>query len=151
MAQSDQAGIKDEIRQSIRKLFRAENGPGGHDPRDYIVSPDSTPESIRAVADGILASDYLPITRGKGQVDRSRDDTLAKIAGASRSFRRHVDRAEIEVDLFLDGRMAIARTLLPATDSSVDPPAESSYRNLHVFLKRDNEWKCVAWQVTKVQ
>jgi ketosteroid isomerase-like protein len=151
MAQPDDAGTKEHIKQSIRELFRAENGPGSQNPDDYIVSPDKTPESIRAVAERILADDYLPITRGKGQVDLDRNDTLRKIVSGLASFRRHVDLAEIEVDLFLDGRVAIARTLLPTSDSKDTPPSEASYRNMHVFLKRDNEWRCVAWQVTRVQ
>jgi hypothetical protein len=151
MVLPDDAATKEHIKQSIRELLRAENGPGGQERDNYIVSPDNTPNSIRLVAEGILAGDYLPVTRGKGQVDRDRDDTLAKIITGPPSFRRHVDRAEIQVALFLDGRVAIGRTLLPTTDSRDNPPSEAAYRNMHVFLKRDNAWKCVAWQVTRVQ
>jgi len=126
--------IKKEIKDVVRKLFHAENAPGNRD-----------------AATDILATDYLPIIRARGQVDASREDTLEKIANSSPSFVRHVDQDAIEVALFLDNRVAIARTLLPTTDSRETPPAEASYRNTHVFLNRDNEWKCVAWQVTKVQ
>jgi ketosteroid isomerase-like protein len=67
-------------------------------------------------------------------------------------FIRHVDQAVIEVTFFPDNnRVAIARSLLPATDARETPPAEASYRNMHVFLKREDTWQCVAWQVTKVQ
>ena len=118
----------------VRKLFQAENYPG--DPN---------------TARDILATDYLPITRGKGQVDRDRNETLDKIANASQSLRRKVDQAEIDVALFLQGQVAIARTLLPIIDSATTPPTEASFRNMQVFLKRDDGWKCVAWQVTKVQ
>ena len=124
----------EEIRKLVRKLFQAENHPGD-----------------RKTAHDILATDYLPITRGRGQVDRDRDDTLEKIANASSSFRRHIAQAEIDVALFLEGRVAIARSLLPTTDSATTPPTEASYRNMQVFVNRDDGWKCVAWQVTRVQ
>jgi Domain of unknown function (DUF4440) len=134
MTQSDSERTKEEIRRLVRKLFQAENHPGDRD-----------------TASDILAPDYLPIIRGKGQVDRDRDETLEKVANASKSFRRKVDQAEIDVALFLEGQVAIARTLLPATDSATTPPTEASFRNMQVFLKRDDGWKCVAWQVTRVQ
>jgi hypothetical protein len=153
MIQSDDEKIKEDIRKLVRTLFRAENGPGGQDPDDYIVDPDNTRDSIRATADDILAPEgkYLPVIRGRGQVDLNRDDTLGKIVNGPPSFRRHVGRAEIEVALFLDDRVAIARSLLPTTDSTTNPPTQASFRNMQVFLKLDNEWKCVAWQVTRVQ
>jgi hypothetical protein len=50
----DEATIKD----LVRRLFQAENSQNEQD------------------ADQILASDYLPITRGSGQVDQSRKHTL---------------------------------------------------------------------------
>jgi hypothetical protein len=99
----------------------------------------------------ILATDYLPIIRWKGQVDRDRSDTLDKIANAPKTVWRKVDQAEIDVAFFLEGHVAIARTLLPTTDSATTPPTEASFRNTQVFLKREDGWKCVAWQVTRVQ
>ena len=134
MAQSNSEESKEEVRELVRKLFQAENHPGD-----------------RKTADDILATDYIPITRGRGQVDSDRDDTLEKIVNASRTFQRRVDQAQIDVALFLEGQVAIARSLLPTTDSATTPPTEASYRNMQVFLKRNNGWKCVAWQVTRVQ
>lgn len=134
MTQSNTDETKEAIRKLVRKLFQSENYPGD-----------------RNTANDILAADYLPITRGKGQVDLDRDDTLKKIAGASGSFQRRVDDAEIDVALFLDDQVAIARSLLPATDSATTPPTDASFRNMQVFLKRENGWQCVAWQVTRVQ
>ena len=125
---------EDEIKELVRKLFRAENHPGD-----------------KKAADDILAADYIPIVRGKGQVDRDRNDTLNKIAGASKTFYRDVAKAQIEVRLFLDERVAIARSLLPTTDSTTTPPTVASYRNMQVFIKGADGWKCVAWQVTRVQ
>jgi hypothetical protein len=130
---TDAAALKDAVRQTVRTLFEAENG------------------STRQVADRILASDYLPIVRGRGQVDGDREDTLRKIAAGSPGFVRHVDRAEIQVDLFLDDRVAIARSLLLTTDSRTSPIVEASYRNLQVFLRAGDAWQCIAWQVTRVQ
>jgi ketosteroid isomerase-like protein len=134
MSQINNEVIKEAIRDLVRKLFQAENHPGDKD-----------------TAADILATDYLPIIRAKGQVDDSRKDTLEKIANGSPLFVRHANQAVIEVALFLDNQVAIARTLLPTTDSRETPPVEAAYRNTHVFLKRDDEWQCVAWQVTKVQ
>lgn len=133
MIQSDDID-RSEIRQLVYTLFQSENKPGNRD-----------------AAASILAKDYLPIVRAKGQVDRSREETLNKIANASTSFYRDVDRASIEVELFQDNIVAIARTLLSTIDSSQDPPITAFYRNMQVFLKRNNQWQCIAWQVTKVQ
>ncbi len=130
MSQSNDEGT---IKDLVCKLFRAENRQAKQDAAE------------------ILATDYLPITRGKGQVDVSREDTLEKIRAGSPLFVRHVDRAKIDVAFFLDDHVAIASSLLPTTDSRETLPAEASYRNMHVFLKRSDQWKCVAWQVTKVQ
>ena len=99
----------------------------------------------------ILATDCLPIVRWQGKVDASRENTLEKIQGSSPLFVRHVDQVEIDVTFFLDNSVAIANSLLPATDSREAPPIKSSYRNMHVFLKRNDQWQCVSWQVTKVQ
>ena len=139
------------IEAAVRELFRAENGPGGGDDKEFVTQPDNTAQSVRDVAERILANDYLPITRVRGQVDRDRNETIQKIVNGSSSFRRHADRATIQVKLFLDGQVGIARSLLPTTDFSASPPVEASYRNTHVFLKRDSSWKCVAWHVTRVQ
>ena len=143
--------IKSRLRETVRMLFRAENGPSSQNDDDHLAAPDNTTEGIRRVVDGILASDYLPIVRGRGQVDIDRQDTLNKVSSGSPSFLRHVARAEIEVDLFLDHQVAIVRSLLPTTDSRTTPIVEASYRNLHVFVRAEGQWRCVAWQVTRVQ
>jgi hypothetical protein len=62
------------IKDLIFRLFRAEN----HQSR-----PDATEK--------ILATDYLLITRWRGQVDTSRDDTLEKIGAGSPLFVRYVE------------------------------------------------------------
>jgi hypothetical protein len=133
MNQSDES-IKERIRELVRSLFRSENYPGNRD-----------------VAANILADDFTPITRASGKVDRDREDTLQKIDNASASRHRDVDKAEIEVLLFQDDSVAITESLLPMTNSEHDPPTIEYYRNMHVFLKRNDLWQCVAWQVTKVQ
>lgn len=151
MAKPDVTTIKETLRETARTLFRAENGPSRHIDDDHIASPHNTAEGIRGIVDGILANDYLPIIRGRGQVDLDREDTLKKIVAGSPSFVRHVTRADIDVDLFLDNQVAIVRSLLPTTDGRTTPVVEASYRNLQVFLRRDEDWRCVAWQVTRVQ
>jgi hypothetical protein len=124
---------KEKIRELVRSLFRSENHPGNRD-----------------AADNILAIDYLPVTRAKGQLDLDREDTLQKIANASASRHRDVDNATIDVTLFQDDSVAIAKSLLPMTNLESNPPIIEYYRNMHVFLNRNNQWQCVAWQVTKV-
>ncbi len=133
-AQRGEGPDERHIRRLVGSLFRAENG---------------SPAEGDLEAGDILAPDYLPITRAKGQVDASREDTVGRIANPAGSLTRHVDRAAIDVTLFMDGRVAVARTLLPTTDGASG--AEASYRNMQVFLKREDGWKCVAWQVTRVQ
>jgi hypothetical protein len=61
------------IKDLIFRLFRAEN---------HQTRPDATE---------ILATDYLLITRWKGQVDTSRDDALEKIGAGSPLFVRYVE------------------------------------------------------------
>jgi hypothetical protein len=133
MNQSDNESTQQEIRKLVRSLFRAENYPGDRD-----------------AAANILAVDYLPITRARGQVDHDREETLQRIAEAPTTRHRDVDEATIEVALFQDDCVAIAKSLLPMTNSETDPPIVEHYRNMHVFLKRHEQWKCVAWQVTRV-
>ncbi|MCL4251972.1 MAG: hypothetical protein KJ065_27720 [Anaerolineae bacterium] len=151
MRQLDKENEVEAVKSAVRDLFRAENGPGGDDNEEFVTHPDNTPQSVRDVAERILANDYLPITRGRGQVDLDRNETILKVVNGSSSFRRHVGRATIQVDLFLDDQLAIARSVLPTTDFSVSPPAEASYRNTHVFLKRNSNWNCIAWHVTRIQ
>ena len=151
MRQLGKANDTQAIEAAVRELFRAENGPGGGDDEEFVTQPDNTAQSVRDVAERILDNDYLPITRARGQVDLNRNETIQKIVNGSSSFRRHVTRVTIQVDFFLDDQVAIARSLLPTTDFSASPPVEASYRNTHVFLKRDSNWKCVAWHVTRVQ
>jgi hypothetical protein len=133
MTRFDNERTKEDIRGIVHNLFRSENYPGD-----------------REAADNILADDYIPITRAKGQTDSDREDTLKKIANASASRHRDVDRAEINVALFQDDSVAIVKSRLPVTNSEHNPPVVEHYLNMHVFLKRNNQWKCVAWQVTKV-
>lgn len=143
MHQLGEAKETQAIEAAVCDLFRAENGPGGGDDEEFVTQPDNTAQSVRDVAERILANDYLPITRGRGQMARDRNYTIQKIVNGSSSFRRHVTRATIQVELFLDDQVAIARSLLPTTDFSASPPVEASYRNTHVFLKRDSNWKCI--------
>jgi hypothetical protein len=141
MSDSDRA----EIKELVCTLFRAENPPGCHD--DAANPPDR-----REVANKILADEghYLPIIRGSGKVDKNRDETLGKFENPNPNFCRHVDQANPEVTLIEDG-IAVARTLLPMTDSTNGNSTEVAFHNTHVFKKFGNQWKCIAWQVTKVQ
>ena len=132
MNRPDDQPTREAVTALVRKLFAAEN------------------ERNRDEADKILSSDYVPITRGTGQADRDRAETLSKIAGGRAEFRRLIDRAKIDVALFVDGRVAIATSLLPTEDGKDKPPTLADYRNTQVFVKEDNGWRCVAWQVTKV-
>ena len=151
MTETINAEIQAQVRQRVRTLFRAENGPNENIDENYIAPPHNTAEGIRSIVDGILANDYLPIVRGKGQVDRDREDTLKKISAGSPGFVRHVELADIRIDLFLDNRLAIVRSLLPCTDSRNGPPVDVSYRNMQVFLHSDAVWQCIAWQVTRIE
>jgi hypothetical protein len=45
----------------------------------------------------------------------------------------------------------IANSVLPTIDWSAEQPVLASYRNPHVFVRRDGGWECVAWQVTQIQ
>lgn len=131
MSESDSAKIKE----LVCTLFRAENPPGNREDAKKILADDNR---------------YLPIIRGSGKPDTNRNDTLKKFEKPNPNFNRHVEKATTEVTL-LDDRVAIARTLLPMTDSTDGTPKEVAYRNMHVFQKEGDQWKCVAWQVTKVQ
>ena len=134
-----------DIAHSVHQLFRAEN-------RAYQGNSDDTlaAGTERKVVESILAADFIQITRGKGQV-LTRAGLVEDISENARpEFRRHVSRAQTEVDLFSESGVAVATTLLPATNHGNTAIEQASYRNLHVFVNRDGVWKCVVWQVTKV-
>ncbi|HEX6642717.1 MAG TPA: nuclear transport factor 2 family protein [Thermoanaerobaculia bacterium] len=127
----DSLAIKEQITASLRGLFEAEN-PGGN----------------REAAAEFFAPDCIPIIRGSGQKAGSRDEML-KSFGTRPDFYRYASRAVIEVTLFLENQLAIATTILPTIDVSGATPAMATYCNTHVLLRRDDEWKCISWQVTK--
>ena len=130
---SESESIK--IKELVCTLFRAENPPGNKEAAEEILADDKH---------------YLPIIRGSGKPDKDRNETLENFRKPNLNFCRHVEKANPEVTL-LDDSVAIARTLLPMTDSTGGTPKEVAYRNTHVFQKKGDQWKCVAWQVTKVQ
>ena len=124
--------LEEEIKTAVRRLFTAEN------------------ERNDKVAEEFLAPDSIPIIRGNGHADRDRSETLTKIGNPGRPHLvRHVDQATIDVTLFCNDTVAIARTLLPTTDTTATPP-DATFHNMQVFLRRNDQWQVVAWQVTKI-
>jgi len=105
-------------------------------------------ERNRAAAEAVLAEDFAAITRARG-VEQDRDGLLDEIAQPKSSTVRRA----LGDDLWLhqSGDLAVVRSLVTTTDDAAPADAPKTYRNLHVFERRDGRWKCLAWQVSELR
>lgn len=128
---SEESEAIETIQQKVYDLFEAAN------------------QGARGVAESILAQDYLPIIRASGHVDSSREETLERIGRTNSARLREVNKDAIAVTLFHAGTVAIARSKETLTLLDQSPVGVEDYWNLHVFVKRNGQWECIAWQVTR--
>jgi hypothetical protein len=106
-------------------------------------------EPGRARADAILAKDFTAITRARGQ-EQDRDALLKEIANPKNP---NLNR-ELEKHGYWErysGDLGVARSLVATTDRA-NPQAEpKKFRNIHVFQRQREQWRCVAWLVTELK
>lgn len=95
-------------------------------------------------ADRLLAPDFVAITRSHG-AEHNRKELLNKIVNPGLTFVRRIE-GEPWVEHGAD--LAVVRSVVVILDGS--PPAEVRFRNTHVLKRYGDEWKCLAWQVTKL-
>lgn len=100
----------------------------------------------RRKADEILAADFTAITRARGD-EQSRERLLDEIAHPRNPTLR---RTLIDTSVWTrnGGNLAVVRTLIETSDESNSAAAPTRFRNIHVFERLGQDWRCVGWQVT---
>jgi len=119
--------------------------------RQIIDAENEGGEGGRSKADLVLAHNFTRITRSSGQ-EQGRDDLLKAIAIASAGDANPL-RVPIEREFWPlhSDSVGVVHSLV-ATHGRSDPKRTlSCFRNTHVFEKQDGAWRCVAWQVTRLQ
>jgi Domain of unknown function (DUF4440) len=120
-----------DLIEQVRRLVEAEN------------------ERNRATADEILAQDFAAITRARG-VEQNRDALLAEVENPKNpNLRRELGESDLWVRV--SGDQGVVRSLVKTTDRTSPDEAPTTFRNVHVFERQGESWKCLAWQVTKLE
>jgi hypothetical protein len=96
-------------------------------------------------ADKILAASFLGITRARG-VEQNREQLLDQVAHCPNNVVRTLE--ESSATIYASETFALVRSIVGVSDSV--GTAQGRYRNLHAFERQDQQWTCVAWQVTKL-
>jgi ketosteroid isomerase-like protein len=95
-------------------------------------------------ADRLLADDFTAITRARG-VEQGRADLLDEIGKSKTPGQR---RLESDPWVRQNGDLAVVRSVVTMPGES--PAQLNRFRNTHVLARTGGQWKCVAWQVTKL-
>lgn len=123
-----------ELIERVRQLIAAENEGG---------------ESGRAKADFILAQNFTTITRSNG-VEEERAALLEAIANPRNpNLLRELDEREFWV--LESSNLGIVRSLILTRERSDPSTILGRFRNIHVFENQQGQWRCVAWQVTRLK
>jgi hypothetical protein len=97
-------------------------------------------------ADRVLAASFLGITRARG-VEQNREQLLDQIAHCPNNLVRTLE--ESSATTYASEAFAVVRSIVGVNDSVGTP--QGRYRNLHAFERQNQQWICVAWQVTKLE
>jgi hypothetical protein len=110
----------------VKKLIEAEN-------KNDATAPER-----------LLARDFVAVTRSRG-VEQDRTAMLREI-----ELPANVAVRSLENDVWVRqcADLAVVRSIVSVHAGS--PPGVARFRNIHVLRLYDGEWKCVAWQVTKL-
>jgi len=118
----------------VRQLVEAENEGG---------------ESGKAKARDILAPNFIAITRASGD-EENRDDLLKAIANPKNpNLVREFDEREFWVREC--GDLGVVRSLITTKERPNPKTILGRFRNIHVFENQQEQWRCAAWQVTKLK
>lgn len=101
-----------------------------------------------AAAETLLAPAFAGITRASGR-EEDRAALLAAIASPTRpGLWRYL--VESETRAWVDGGLGVVSSVVQTRSPVVCEPT-GCFRNLHVFQRDAGGWRCVAWQVTRVE
>lgn len=110
---------------------------------NWFLAPENNP---RAAAHQRFWAEDVVYTSSSGVV-RSKADILASFDGSERPADKIRWSAEEVLVRPYDGAAALTFRLVGrAADGSA-----MLYRNSAMFLKRDDEWRAVTWQATRIQ
>jgi hypothetical protein len=121
----------------------------GHD-TVHIVGQliEAENERDRTKAEHILAQNFIAITRARGE-EQNKEQLLNEIANPKNP--NLLRKLEDEHDRVLESEnLAVVRSLLTTTDRTKSDSTPEWYRNIHVLIKEQGNWRCTAWQVTKL-
>ena len=121
--------MSSDVTNQVRRLVQAEN------------------ECNRDKANSILAQNFIAITRSNGQ-ERERNILLD---GIEKPLNPNIHRTISDMSPVISGDLAVVRSLVTTTDTSKPEAASGRFRNIHVFENQQGNWRCVLWQVTKLE
>ncbi len=123
-----------ELIEQVRQLIAAENEGG---------------EQGKKIADLILAQNFTMITRSNG-VEEDRDNLLKAIANPSNpNLFRELEEREFWVRRL--GDLGVVRSLITTKERAAPNTILGRFRNIHIFENQQGQWRCVAWQVTRLK
>lgn len=107
---------------------------------------DAENRGDRRQAAGILADDFVAITRRAG-LEENRDDLLKKIGSPPAPNPK---RELTQFQIWESASLGVVRSLVRTTDPTTQL-VTGEFRNLHVFKREGQTWRCVNWQVTELK
>lgn len=122
--------VRAQLIDCVRRLLAAENNADA------------------AAADALLSREFANITRASGR-EEHRAALLAAIASPARpGLWRHL--VEPENRAWAGADIGVVSSMVQ-TRSPVAGEPSGRFRNLHVFAREAGQWRCVAWQVTRLE
>jgi hypothetical protein len=129
-----------ELFEQVRQLIDAENNHDG------------------GTAERILADNFAGITRSQKkdneEQEQNRVELLRKIGqkpqgnkNSENSNPRQMDKQDYQI--WESEGLGVVKSLVTRTNPK-DQKVER-FRNIHVFEKQQGKWRCVAWQVTRLE
>lgn len=95
-------------------------------------------------AESLLSREFIAITRASGK-EESKNKMLETIAKGNPNYP-DMDRKLEEYEVVGEtGDLVVVRSIVTTTNPT------GRYRNIHVFVKEDEQMRCKVWQVTKLE
>jgi ketosteroid isomerase-like protein len=105
-------------------------------------------DADRGKAEGVLAPDFVAITRGTG-AEQGREALLNQIKRPPSPNPRRVP-VDGEFQVWASGDLGVVRSLI-RTEDRASGTVLGTFRNVHVLQKQQGEWVIVDWQVTPLK
>jgi len=122
--------VKAELEGLVEKLVEAEN------------------HAAPAEAEPILSQKgFVGITRMDGE-EQDRKGLLDRIENPRNAAVRRAVKVEHS---WVSPELGVVQSIVTTTNPGDPNFTSGRFRNLHVFQKEGEEWRCLAWQVTKLQ